>query len=65
MACFWGDDLMKWMTFFVMLCALCLVGCGDTGGSVGDSNDPAATGGSDEEQMDEETGDMSEGVDEE
>lgn len=44
---------MKLVRFFILLGVLCFVGCGPEAGSVGDENDPAAPGGSDEEQMDE------------
>ena len=50
---------MKWIKCFLLLCALCLVGCNaGTGGITGDANDPAAPGGSDEEQMGDETGEL-------
>ena len=52
---------MKKLTSLMMFLALLvtplsLTGCG-SGGSAGDENDPAVEGGSDEEQMDDETGD--------
>jgi len=43
------------MMFAVLLLPLSLAGCG-AGGSEGDENDPALEGGSDDEQMQDESG---------
>ena len=48
---------MKLMKFFVLLSALCFMGCSTETGSEGDKNDPA-TAGTDDEQMQDETGDV-------
>lgn len=48
---------ISWLLSLVMICSFTIVGCGGTGGSEGDTNDPA-TEGSDDEQMQDESGDM-------
>lgn len=48
---------MSWLLSLLMICSFTLVGCGDSGGSEGDTNDPATTG-SDDAQMQDESGDM-------
>ncbi len=55
---------MKLMRFFVLLGAACIMGCGsaDTGAE-GDANDPE-TSGTDAEQMDDESGEMGDDVEE-
>ncbi len=48
---------ISWLLSLMMICTFGLVGCGGPGGSEGDTNDPA-TAGSDDEQMQDESGDM-------
>lgn len=48
---------IKWARFLVLIAALAITGCGPSGGTVGDVNDPTVDG-TDEEQMMEETGDV-------
>ena len=51
---------MKLLKFFVLLSAACFMGCSTETGETGDANDPAAAGSTDDEQMDDETGDVAE-----
>lgn len=45
-----------WVLTLMLGATMGLAGCGDSGGSVGDENDPATA--SDDEQMEDESGEM-------
>ena len=50
---------MKWIKYLVFLAPCCYMGCSGATDTKGDQNDPAVSG-SDDEQMQDETGDLGE-----